>query len=566
MAGALVPGAPSPVDSERPTDDAPATLQDRLEDADDDRCELDAGARIGDPVALLHHLDVSGHFHRDSRVGRIFHRGMVSLRETEPADSLHVSVHGNRLLAHVDGVSPLTVGADGSSTYSVRRALTHNLAGMAQDLLWLLRGRQGDHRSELSCEWLSPEAARAARDLHLLEPETGAWSVQMDARVAGTLDEERLRAALRSVLGLAAIDPDPLTVVDCNEDGALGRARADLSQAPARADDHPPLRACLARHGDGDVLMLGLNHAASDGFGALQVMRTIARAYAGDGSTPQLDFLATRELPVRPAPGFTSAPARAYRRAVERMRDTRERPARLAEDDPGDDVGCGYHLVSLTAAETRGAVGVEPGRANTDVLLAALHLAIEDWNDRHGSGGRSIAVLVQADLRPPEWREAPIANFSVVARVSTTPRDRSSPASTLETISAEIARNKRMRTGVALIAALERSRLLGLWAKQSVIVLAPLTGNLIDTTVLCNLGSLDEAPSFGPDAGEAVELWFSTPARAPLSLCLGAVTVGGRLHLSFRYPHRLLGPGAARRFADCYVEHLRQVGEARRAR
>jgi NRPS condensation-like uncharacterized protein len=349
-------------------------------------------------------------------------------------------------------------------------------------------------------------------------------------------------------------------------EGAVGGARADLSQAPARADDHPPLRACLARHGDGDVLMLGLNHAASDGFGALQVMRTIARAYAGDGSTPQLDFLATRELPVRPAPGFTSAPARAYRRAVERMRDTRERPARLAEDDPGDDVGCGYHLVSLTAAETRGAVGVEPGRANTDVLLAALHLAIEDWNDRHGSGGRSIAVLVQADLRPPEWREAPIANFSVVARVSTTPRDRSSPASTLETISAEIARNKRMRTGVALIAALERSRLLGLWAKQSVIVLAPLTGNLIDTTVLCNLGSLDEAPSFGPDAGEAVELWFSTPARAPLSLCLGAVTVGGRLHLSFRYPHRLLGPGAARRFADCYVEHLRQVGEARRAR
>ena len=80
--------------------------------------------------------------------------------------------------------------------------------------------------------------------------------------------------------------------------------------------------------------------------------------------------------------------------------------------------------------------------------------------------------------------------------------------------------------------------------------------------MLCNLGRLDQAPSFGP-AGDAQELWFSTPARAPLSLCLGAVTVGGRLHLTFRYPHRVLGPDAARRFADCYLTHLRRVAQAR---
>ena len=151
-----------------------------------------------------------------------------------------------------------------------------------------------------------------------------------------------------------------------------------------------------------------------------------------------------------------------------------------------------------------------------------------------------------------------------MARVSTTPSERDSPASTLETVAAEIARNKRMRTGVALIAALERASLLELWAKQSTIVLAPLTGNIIDTTVLCNLGWLDDPPSFGPDAGEAVELWLSTPARGPLSLCLGAVTVGGRLHLTFRYPRRLLGPDAARRFADCYVDQLRLVGDVER--
>ena len=94
------------MDSESATGDASPTLQRRLEVADDDRCDVVAPL-IDDPVGLLQHLDVSGHFHRDSRVGRVFHRGMVSLREIRRTDSLHVSVDGNRLLAHVDGASPL---------------------------------------------------------------------------------------------------------------------------------------------------------------------------------------------------------------------------------------------------------------------------------------------------------------------------------------------------------------------------------------------------------------------------------------------------------------------------
>ena len=54
-------------------------------------------------------------------------------------------------------------------------------------------------------------------------------------------------------------------------------------------------------------------------------------------------------------------------------------------------------------------------------------------------------------------------------------------------------------------------------------------------------------------------MWFSAPARAPLSLCIGVVAVDGRPRLSLRYPHRLFGADAARRFADCYVAQLRAV-------
>ena len=106
--------------------------------------------------------------------------------------------------------------------------------------------------------------------------------------------------------------------------------------------------------------------------------------------------------------------------------------------------------------------------------------------------------------------------------------------------------------------------MLPLWAKQSLVVLQPLTGNrLVDTAMLANVGSLQDPPSFGPGAGATVDIWFSLPARAPQALCVGAVTVAGQLHLTFRYPHRLLTPEAARRFAGCYVARIRSVAATR---
>ena len=115
--------------------DDTTTLQSQLEDAADGASDgVEAPARaprptIGDPVALLRHLDVSGQFHRDGRVGRIYHRGQVSLRENVPTDSLHISVDGNRVSAHIDAVSPLTADSSGRSRYSATRTVAHNLAG-----------------------------------------------------------------------------------------------------------------------------------------------------------------------------------------------------------------------------------------------------------------------------------------------------------------------------------------------------------------------------------------------------------------------------------------------------
>ena len=422
----------------RSAGDAPATLQSGLEAADvAGQARVASAPKINDPVALFAHLDASGRFHRDGRLGRMYHRGMVSFRENVSTNSLHVVVEDNRVKAHVDKISPLAERPDRQSRYSVRQALAHNRAGIVEDLVRLLRGRQGDHRCELDCTWVAAEAADAREEVELLDPHAATWSVQLEARVTGSLDEARLRAALGVTLGDLASSHDPLEVVDCADDDALDAARQRLYGIAVPVTRRPPMHVYLARHPAGDFLMLNLNHAATDGVGALAVLRHVARAYAGDRDLAALDFLAGSDLPVEPRPPSASFVKRLRTSAVERVSDLRSRPAGIAPD------------------------GAQPDEQATD----------------------------RGDVR----------------------------------------------TGC----------------------LQPLTANRhIDSTLLCNLRCPDP-PSFGKDAGETVELWFSPPARGPLTLCVGAVSIAGRLHLTFRYPRRLFDRAAADRFAGCYLAHLR---------
>ncbi|HEV2777364.1 MAG TPA: hypothetical protein VGV90_17375 [Solirubrobacteraceae bacterium] len=539
-----------------------ATLQTRLEaveDATGDGGVVTGAPWVDDPAALLAHLDASGHFHRDSRAGRIYHAGMVSLRENVPTDSLHVSVDGNHLKAHVDHASPL-VESEGTSRYSVPRALVHNLVGMVHDVLTVVRGRQGDHACKLDCEWVSPEAGATPRVVPLLDPKTSAWGLQLDARVAGSLDEARLQTALDTLVGREGAGETCLTAVDCADDEALDAARRELHTAGPPLTVVPPFHVLLAHHPAGDVLMLNLNHAAVDGFGAARVLERLARAYAGTADADAaLDFLACADLPVQPAAPRSSRLVRLGRKGVERLRDALSKPPRVADDEAADEPGYGFHLCGLSAQATRDATG-GGGGATRDALVAALHLTIARWNSRHAMPGRRIGVLVPVDLRPADLPAHVVANLSVNTRLSTTRRERLTPTTVLRAVKWHSERDEATRTGISLIAALERAGMLALWAKQSSIVLQPLVDNRrADAAMLCDLGSLPAAPSFGGEAGEVTELWFSPPSRSPRCLCVGTVTLEGRLYVTFRYPHALFGPSAVRRFADLYLSQLERV-------
>ena len=570
-----------------------------------------------DPLALFRALEHSDRFRRDTRLGGIFHTGKISFRELTPTDSLHIVIDGSRVSAHVDEISPLDFCEDGTVRYSLGRVLAHNLSVARGDVLRRLKGTHGSQRCNMACEvvWVDDDEAIAevtgdgcddacggddgdtgahslATDtvqvpfslvdeaVHLLDTEAAPWSVQLEARVAGRLDESRLRAAISTALAAhpmararklpsrpsmhhdrweirPEVDLDPLRVVECPDDAALAAARADLLSTPVPLAESPPFRARLARHPDGDLVMLNVNHAAMDGFGARRVLVSVARAYAGDPDpAPEVDFLESRDLPVRLADAAVATRVRRWLALAERLRGLVVPPARLAGDGGEDEEGYGFHHLSLTPSQTSALGDATDGTA-TDVLATALNLAIAGWNAEHGRRCGRIGVLLPNNLRPPAWGDDMVGNFSLPARVSTTAHDRRTPQAALGALAAQTKRKRQAGMGTAVIEVLGRSSLFPLWAKQTLVTLLPLTGNrLVDTAMLCDLGGLPQPLSFGPDAGATVEMWFSPPARMPLGMAVGVTASGDRLHLSFRYRRRLLGDEAAGRFVDRFRSEL----------
>lgn len=101
---------------------------------------------------IVRTLDADPRFRRDSFLGGIFHPGRICFREVSPTDSLHVIVAGQRISAHVDEVSPLVLGRDGSYRYAWGRVVAHNLLALIADLSCRLRGGPARGRCNLDCE------------------------------------------------------------------------------------------------------------------------------------------------------------------------------------------------------------------------------------------------------------------------------------------------------------------------------------------------------------------------------------------------------------------------------
>ncbi len=541
-----------------------------------------------------------GRFRRDAPWGRMLHRGALSLREARATDALHVSVKGERVTAHVDRFSPLALKpGDGRRRYAPLRVVVH-VASLAGDAVGRLRGRHPD-RCELDCEvvevdddelHLGAEASgetalacvpfnEADEAVHLLDSPSEAWSIHVEARFEGRLDDDRLRAAVAAALARHPMararklpwrwsdhqyewqiepvaDLDPVRAVPCPDERTVDAVRAELESLCVPLVEAPPLRLRLVHGPDGDVLMLNANHAATDGYGALRLLQSVARAYTDRADPlPDLDLLAARDLSAGLAAPDRTTKLRRRLALLEKLRDLPAAPARVARVGGTDRPGYFFRLVSLGAGETSALIDLDhPGTVN-DVLVAALNLAVERWNGEHAARCRRVSVLVPVNLRPAAWRNEVVGNFTLLTRLSTTAHQRATRRDALAAITSQTQRKKRTAMGTALVELLGSSPLLPLWVKAALSPLIRLTGNrLVDTAICSNLGRLDQNLWFGPEAGEATAVHFTAPGRMPCGVSVGAVTVDGRLHLAFRYRHAQFDADAAARFTDRYLAEL----------
>ncbi|HWC11411.1 MAG TPA: hypothetical protein VG455_09335, partial [Acidimicrobiales bacterium] len=239
------------------------------------------------------------------------------------------------------------------------------------------------------------------------------------------------------------------------------------------------------------------------------------------------------------------------------------RPSASIAPDGGDDApGYGLHLLRVGADRTRALKdGARDGTTVNDLLVAALHLTVGRWNAHHGSPARRVSVLVPVNLRPrPRWRQG-FANLTFMVPVATLPRHRASPAAAVDAVRRRTRTIKERRSPAAVAARLPRRQALPVAARRR-IARGAADERLMPTALLSNLGPIGHDLDFGPAVGAPVHVWFSPPAKMPLGLAIGAVTVGEELHLVFRVRHPLLGPGARTRFAASFQAALDELVDA----
>ena len=169
---------------------------------------------------------------------------------------------------------------------------------------------------------VSTARLNALDELYLhLDREEDPWSVQLELRLEGSIDDVRFEnavreAALRHPMARARLadirgtdvryrweifddlDDGHVEVVDCGSEADIAQVRERLYSASPRLDRPGPFAIVLAHHPEGDAVMLNLHHAAGDGISTVRLMGSILRAYAGEEDPlPGVDPLAVRDAP-----------------------------------------------------------------------------------------------------------------------------------------------------------------------------------------------------------------------------------------------------------------------------
>lgn len=417
--------------------------------------------------------------------------------------------------------------------------------------------------------------------LHLDQP-ASPLGQQLEVRINGSLDEERLNKAIldaarrHPMMRVSLVPPlagsteyqwrlheelsqAPLRVIhDCDEE-TLHEARTALHSSPIPLAEPPPFRCTLAHCAQGgDVLMLNLNNTASDGVGLYRFLVSVLRAYAGlSDPQPTQELLAVREAGREPDQTLLSDGLGRVSRLLEMLGTTLSPPARIATAGKEDDTGFSFMPVRFSAAQTAHLQVLRRGGATiNDLLAAALHLSIERWNAAHGQATGRISMIMPMNIRAEDYRNEFASNLSVWVNVMSRAGDRVDFDRLLDAITRQTSNLKESATMAVLVDLMHELRALPGWIRQAIPALLPLSGNRIgSTTALGNLGALRSPLPAGSDVALR-ELWYSPACRMPMGLSLGALTLDDHLHLSFRYHRQQFDRESAWAFAEIFLDIL----------
>lgn len=397
-------------------------------------------------------------------------------------------------------------------------------------------------------------------------------SVQLEVRVGGRLDGERLASALRTAvdrhpLARARLGPSTLgatrhtwEIAERADHLALAVTDDPPEQVRVRVQDRSPglgrspaFVATLVRDEGGDWLMLNLHHAAFDGLSGVRLLTSIARAYTGQDD---------------PLGGPEIEPARDLRTIAgsRNARDVLARVGKVGGDvvarsgallrvapDGGEPDGPrqAFATLRLDGEAMRSVLARKPtGATLNDVAIAAHALTLRRWNHEHDvPTGARVSVMMPVNLRPAEWSAEVISNYASYLAIML-------PA-TLDGDLAEAARVVSQHTGPLkrngaagwIVDLLDPGNKLPLVVKRGMSSMLPLVqGRFVESTVLSNLGRVT-LPDFG-DAGAVREVWFSPPAMGEvMALAVGVAGLAGELFVTVRSNRRVVGDEATQRYA-----------------
>lgn len=417
---------------------------------------------------------------------------------------------------------------------------------------------------------------------HLDQP-TDPFSLHVEVRVSGHFSSAMLREAIvaamvRHPLAGARQQPwaegtddyawetvpgaePPLKTVTCTDEAGIAAAREAHMALSVPLSEAPAFRALLVHHEAGDVLMLNVNHVATDGVGAARLMLSILRAYAGEPDpVPATDPVAARDLGAATrARGFAEQARRIAALGKYLVDSAEEPPARIAEKFGEPGAGVGFVYLTLSPAQGAALEARRPaGVTVNDLLAAALQLTIARWNAKCGQRADRITMMMPMSLRDDADAAELVGNFSPWLNVATRAGERGDDLATTATAIATRTRElKDQRRAGIITDLLALAHVLPGWARRRLHLLMPLTGNfVVDTTVFYNLGRLPPVPASLGRAGQVVDFRFNPPARMPLGVSVGAVTVGNTLYLDFRYRHELFDRVAAEDFVALFADVL----------